>query len=165
MYRTIQLYMQPVRPLLSFLCLMALLLPGCGTLGGFENITFSTSKQNLKIGIDSLYAAYPQYRIPSKWESKDDWSARGYDFLESRLFYFKDSPEELYYVSFVGDSISFTDKSKVTVAVRAVANETPGWKLEKVIGSKERDRIELRFRTEIVEKLERITGSKAREGD
>ena len=157
--------MTPTRHLLFFLYLMAYLLQSCGTLGGFEIITFSTSKENLEKGIDSLYAAYPQYRIPSKWNSKDDWSARGYDFLESRLFYFKDPPEELYYVSFVGDSTSFADKSKVSISVRAVTNETSGWILEKDVSSKESDRIELRFRKEIVEKLARITDSKAREGD
>lgn len=140
-------------------------LPSCGTLGGFETITFSTSKKSLESGIDSLYAIYPQYRIPAKWKSLDDWSARGYDFLESRLFYFKNPPEELYYVSFIGDSADLANKSKISISIRAVTNETSGWKLEKDVSSKESERIELRFRKEIVEKLEQITGSQARQGD
>src|ERR1700686_1727012 len=131
----------------------AVFFAGCGTLGGFEIITFSTSKQKLESGIDSLYAKYPQYRIPPAWKSLDDWSARGYDFLESRLFYFNNPPQELYYVSFVGDSTDFADTSKISISVRAVTNETSGWKLEKDVSSKESDRIEARFRKEIVEKL------------
>jgi hypothetical protein len=144
-----------------YFCLIitAFTLQSCGTLGGFETVTLTTSKQKLEKGIDSLYLAYPDYRIPSKWKSKDDWSARGYDFLESRLFYFKNKPEELYYVSFVGDSQILADTTQVSISVRAVTNESSGWQLEKDISSGEHDRIELRFRKEIIEKLERITNS------
>jgi hypothetical protein len=142
------------------------LLTSCGTLGGFEIITFSTSKHKLEAGIDSLYSRYPQYRMPndSAWKSNDDWSARGYGFLDSRIFFFSNPPQELYYVSFVGDSTDFADTSKVSISVRAVTNISSGWRLEKDVSSREGDRIEERFRKEIGEKLESLTHSHFRIG-
>jgi len=99
--------------------------------------------------------------IRGRYNSNNIDSPRGYDFLESSLFYFKNSPEELYYISFVGDSATFADTTQVSIAVRAVTNESSGWQLEKDVSSGERNRIELRFRKEIVEKLERITNCRA----
>lgn len=47
----------------SLAILNVLLSCGAGTLGGFEPITFPTSKAKLEQAVDSLFANYPQYRI------------------------------------------------------------------------------------------------------
>jgi hypothetical protein len=151
---------------LTFLFSFLIVLSGCGTLGGFEIVTFPISKHKLEVGIDSLFSQYPQYRMPNDtaWKTYDDWSARGYDFLESRIFFFNNSPQELYYVSFVGDSTDFADTSKVSISVRAVTSISSGWRLEKDVSSRESDRIEDRFRKEIGEKLEKLTNTHLRSG-
>src|SRR5882672_7782340 len=87
-----------------------------GTLGGFEDNVFPVSKKRLDNAIDSLYKEFPQYKIPEKWMDLDNWSARGYDFLESNIFYFKDNPEEMYYVTYIGDQETLQDTTKVTIA-------------------------------------------------
>ena len=65
---------------------------GAGTLGGFEKITFFTSKRILVAAIDSLFAQNPEYKITEKWKKGNNWSERGYDFLDTRIFYFKSTP-------------------------------------------------------------------------
>ncbi len=129
---------------------------GAGTLGGFDTRTFSTSKRKLVAAIDTLYAQYPGYKIPDKWKSLDDWHERGYDFLESRIFYFKSPPEEMYYVAFYGDANDSiqADTTRTGISIRAVSDGTPGWVLEGNTSHSEKKRIQDRFDREIVFKLE-----------
>jgi hypothetical protein len=137
---------------------------GAGTLGGFDIRTFPTSKTTLVRAIDTLFAKHPEYVIPYKWQSRDDWKARGYDFLDSRIFYFSSNPEEMYYVSFIGDANdSIQANTKMTsISIRAVAsNESVGWTLEKETSSADKERIEKRFNEEIILKLEKYTRTKA----
>ena len=135
---------------------------GAGTLGGFDERVFPVSKQRLAKAIDSLYKVYPDYKIPSKWQHLDDWHERGYDFLDSRIFYFKIKPEEMYYISFIGmPEDSALNNRSATIAVRAVCDGT-GWSLEENTGWSEKRRIEDRFDREIIAKLEQYTGAKAR---
>jgi hypothetical protein len=137
---------------------------GAGTLGGFDTRTFPTSKKNLVQAIDTLFARHPEYIIPYKWESRDDWKARGYDFLDSRIFYFNSNPEEMYYVSFIGDDANDSiqvDTTMISISIRAIANETVGWTLEKETSTEDKARIEKRFDEEIISKLEKYTRTKA----
>ena len=136
---------------------------GCGTLGdGFGEWNFPIPKKKLEIAIDSLYKIYPEYSIPEKWEKQNDWSERGYDFLESDIFYFKSSPEEMYYVTFIGDSATLANPSNVSIGIRSVFKEnTPKqWLLSDDVDSKEKIRIENRFASEIISKLEEYTKTK-----
>ncbi len=136
----------------------------CGTLGGIgDTINFPTSKKNLEIAMDSLFVKHPEYKIPEKWETYNDWHQRGYDFLESRIFYFKSSPEEMYYVSFIGDSVMLADTTKIGIAIRATYNgDARGrWVLGDSLGSSEKQRIISRFDNEIVSKLEQYTKTKS----
>ncbi|TJY63736.1 hypothetical protein FAZ19_15815 [Sphingobacterium alkalisoli] len=135
----------------------------CGTLGGLDDRVFLVSKEKIENAIDSFYTMNPTYVIPAKWEQHNDWSKRGYDFLESRIFYFKSSPEEMYYVSFVGTSTSPADTFTCTLAIRAVFKEDEkGWYLEKDLDRKEKKRIEARFDNEIVSKIEVYANAKAK---
>jgi len=135
----------------------------CGTLGGFESRTFSTSKQNLVNSIDTLYKNHPEYKIPDKWNPFDDWKERGYNFLDSRIFYFKSEPEEMYYVTFLGDqndSIQVNSQS-TRISIRAINKGTGHWQLENETSNSEKERINNRFENEIVSKLENYINSKS----
>jgi hypothetical protein len=133
---------------------------GAGTLGGFDTYFFPTSKKLIKESIDSLYSKHPEYKIPKKWIYFDDWKARGYDFLETNIYYFNSEPEEMYYVSFYGDANDSiqVDESKTGISVRAV-NNGYGWILEKETSTNEKARIEKRFYDEIVSKIELYSGT------
>ena len=137
----------------------------CGTLGGFDEINFPTSKENLERAIDSLYSSHPEYKIPPEWETYNDWSKRGYDFLESRIFYFQLPPNEMYYVSFIGDSAMLADTTQILISIRAVNKGTDYWYLRSDLDSREQQRIQARFNNEIVSKLELYTNSKSRKDD
>ena len=136
---------------------------GAGTLGGFDTRMFPTSKRNLVQAIDTFFAKYPDYKIPDKWKSHDDWKERGYDFLDSRIFYFKADPEEMYYVTFYADANDSVqvDTTRSGIAIRAVENNTSGWTTEDNTSSSDKRRIEARFDKEIISKLEQYTGTKA----
>ena len=92
--------------------LLIISLTSCGTLGGFDTIEFPTSKQRLVWAIENLYTQNPEFVIPDNLKHLDDWKKRGYGFLDSRIFYFKSSPEEMYYVTFVGDFLTIQFQKK-----------------------------------------------------
>jgi len=151
-----------------FVILFTIVLIGCGvaagTLGGFDRITFPTSKRALVVAIDSLYAQHPEYKIPDKWKREDDWKSRGYDFLDSRIFYFMKQPEEMYYVSFYGDANDSVqvDSTATAIAIRAVYNgSTYNWTKEGDLNSSEEKRMQKRFKEEIISKLEKYTNTKS----
>ena len=146
------------------LIILSILLTGCigaGTLGGFEAVSFPNSKSNVVKAIDSIYIVFPNYHLPDKWKAYDNWSERGYDFLDSRIFYFKSDPEEMYYVTFIGDANDSVQKVEgiTSLAIRAYMKaDKPGkWQKESETSSTERSRIEVRFRIEIVSKINDFT--------
>ncbi|MFC5682023.1 hypothetical protein ACYE2N_09500 [Flavobacterium sp. MAHUQ-51] len=136
---------------------------GAGTLGGFDLRTFPVSKRKIVLAIDTLYKHYPEYKIPDKWKIYDDWHKRGYDFLDSRIFYFKKYPEEMYYVTFYGDANDSiqVDTTKTSLSIRTYHNEQFNrWIKEENCNSKEKKRIQKRFDEEIISKVELYLNSK-----
>ncbi len=144
---------------------LAFLIIGCdGTLGGFNTVSFPVSKKKIEIALDSLYFNYPDYKIPDKYQDFNSWSKNGYDFLDSRLFYFSKFPEEMYYVSFVGDEKTFKDTTHIDIAIRSVfIGRKRKWLKQEEFTKEEEIRIQTRFKTEIISKLEKYTNSKARD--
>jgi hypothetical protein len=137
-------------------------LVSCGTLGGIgDGIYFPISKKKLEIAMDSLYVKHPEYKTPKDWEKFNNWSERGYEFLESRIFYFKSSPEEMYYVTFIGDSTALANTMKIRIGIRALNKGNYKWLLDDDLDSKEKERVEKRFDVEIISKLEEYTKTKA----
>ncbi|MCV9386857.1 hypothetical protein [Reichenbachiella ulvae] len=132
-----------------------------GTLGAFEVRTFPISKQTLVRGIDSLYSNHPEYLLPKSWESYDDWSERGYDFLDSRIFYFDEEPREMYYVTWIADANDSiqADTPRTSLALRAYRNETESWTLESSCSDHEKSRVQKRLDEEIIKKIEHYTQS------
>jgi hypothetical protein len=159
--------MTSLRTIVLFLLLVVSGCLGAGTLGGFDLIKFSTSKRVLVNAIDSLYAQHPEYRIPNKWKARDNWKSRGYDFLDTRIFYFSSSPEEMYYVSFYGDANESiqADTTTTGISIRAVNSGADAhWAKESDFSPSEKKRIDERFRSEIVSKLEAYSNSEATVG-
>ena len=144
----------------TLISLLAVLLGGCGTLGGFDPRTFSTKRRDIEQAIDSLYSKYPEYRMPDKWKKYDFWDSAGYGFLETRMFYFSKPPEEMYYVSF----LEYPDTMTTTISIRSVFNGEH-WTEEGDTRRQEENRIENRFDSEIVSKLENLSNSHAVKGD
>ena len=148
-----------------FLLFVVIICINCdGTLGGFNTVSFPVSKKKLEVAFDSLYSNYPEYKIPDKYQEFNSWSKRGYDFLDSRLLYFSQSPEEMYYISFVGDEQTFKDTSHIDVAIRSVwIASKRKWLEQDDFSKEEENRIQTRFKSEIISKLEKYTNSKAKD--
>jgi hypothetical protein len=127
---------------------------GAGTLGGFDSIKFDTDKKTLLNALDTLYKLYPKYAIPNKWKDFDNWSERGYDFLNGRILYFESSPEEMFYVTILVGN-------ETRIAIRAIHRGSGRWLLEKDFSLDEKERILKRFDFEIISKLKELTKSKS----
>jgi hypothetical protein len=148
-----------------FFIVISFLLISCdGTLGGFNTIRFPISKKKIDIAFDSLGANYSEYKIPDRYKDYNNWSKRGYDFLDSRIFYFKQLPEEMYYVTFVGDEEIFKDTTHIDIAIRSVfIGSKKKWVKQEDFTEEENNRIQARFKNEIISKLERYTNSKSKD--
>jgi hypothetical protein len=136
-----------------------MLLAGCGyfsagTLGGFPPITFPTTKKNLETAMVEFYKNHPEYSIPQKWKAEDTWPERGYDFLDSRIFYFSNDPEEMYYVTFIGDD-SMDKIGTATIAIRAVYSNSHHWDTYDELEESKQKEIEARFNDEVISRLEK----------
>lgn len=148
----------------TFAFLLLFIIISCdGTLGGFDSRNFVTPKQNIEKAIDTLFAKNPELKIPEKWKEYDNWKKSGYDFLDTRIFYFQSEPEEMYYVSFVEDGNEKQNENGPTIlAIRYIFTKRHNkWLKEEDFEIGEKERIEKRFDTEVVSKLEKYTGVKA----
>jgi hypothetical protein len=147
-----------------FILLFGYLLISCdGTLGGFDNRNFETPKQNIEKAIETLFVKNPELEISEKWRDYDTWKKRGFGFLDTRIFYFQSEPEEMYYVSFVEDgNEKQNEKGPTILAIRSVFTKRHSqWLKEEDFYDSEKERIENRFDTEIISKLEKYSGLKA----
>lgn len=153
--------MKYIKPTFYRVLILFLFINCDGTLGGFNTIRFPVSKLKLDIAIDSLYLHNPEYKIPTNWTEHDNWSKRGYKFLESNIFYFKQEPQEMYYVTYVGEKKNLDTQNYSDLAIRAVYNGKEKWLKEKDFTKEEKQRILNRFKTEIITKLEQNLNCKS----
>jgi hypothetical protein len=141
-------------------CLFVIFYSGCGTLGGWTDVCFSVPKKTFEVGVDSLFTNHAEYKIPPKWNDFNDWHKAGYDFLESWIFYFQSSPEEMYYVTIVDNPVNSVEP-RTTIAIRAINMGSYRWFNYDDVSEKEHKRIQERFDTEIIPKLEAFTHVRA----
>jgi hypothetical protein len=149
--------------------LMAVLLSiffyGChysdDTLGGWPERTFPISKKKIGDAINRLYKENPEYRVPDKWKYEDSSIRKAYFFLPSITFYFKGDPEEMYYVTFIGDDAMLADPSQITISIRLMNSGGSKWFKYIELNMDERKRIQARFDKEIISKLELYTKTNA----
>jgi hypothetical protein len=110
----------------------------------------------LNAAIDTLYFKNPEYKIPAKWLRYDNFAAKPSTYLFKKIFYFKDKPEEMYYVSLIDDSIMTGDTSQTGLAIRAV-NRNGEWMQVDKFDYKQQRKIQRRFNKEIISKLKEYT--------
>jgi len=140
-----------------------------GTLGSFKRWAFVITEKQFEQELSQFFKNNPQYLVPEKWDYLDTWKESGYGFLKSKIFYFKDGPEEMYYVSYRDIDDDFTAKEgfKTTIiSIRAVTdgNEMRIWfTVEDYEKNKvEEKRIDDRFHNEIISKLEKQMNLKSK---
>lgn len=145
-----------------FITLSILLISCDGTLGGFDNRVFQSPKENIITALDTFFIDNPEMQIPAKWKSHDNWKKRGYDFLDSRIFYFNTVPEEMYYVTFVANGNENQNKNGPTIlAIRAVNNGRGKWIKYDDFDAEEKERIEQRFDKNVIIEIEKYSRIKA----
>jgi len=145
------------------LCCISGLITGCDTMGQIGGTySFHTSKDTLERAIDTLFAKYPEYRMPQKWEQYNTLTPRPAPYLENKYFYFKDQPEEMYYVVLIDNLVMTGDSSRAGLAIRAVNTGNSKWLKESDLGYRDERRIAKRFDSLIVTKLQKYTGAKVR---
>ena len=129
---------------------------GAGTLGSFDDRRFSLQKSDFLTVFDSL----TEKQIPDKWKDTAASIENTYDFLANDVtcLYLKDNPEEMYFVSYQGNS-KFT-----VISVRSVFRNGR-WAVKGDLDDEEIDRIETRFDKEIINKIEGRTRTKAERVD
>ena len=131
--------------------------PGDGALGGWNIVVFKTTEEKLKVAIDSLYKIEPKYHQIKKWQYEADYWIKDHSYLRTIIFYFKDEPEEMYYVTFVGLGLG-DNPNYSRLAIRGVENGKGSWKRYDDFSTTEQLRVAKRFDREIVKRLESISG-------
>lgn len=122
-----------------------------GTLGSFDTRRFKLKKSDFVSVFDSI----PERQIPDKWIENAMSIRHTYEFMrENTCVYLKGYPEEMYFVSYNGNS-----KFSV-ISIRSVYMQNR-WFTQKDLDDSERERIENRFDAEIINKIENATGTKA----
>lgn len=127
--------------------------PG-GGLGGFPHKKFETDIFTLENTIDCMLESDSSFAVPEKWKKiENEWQERGYDFLNTRIFYFPNPPEEMYYVSFIGYDTAKPGSKYSEISIRSVGNKN-GWKSYKSFDDDDEiERIESRFDSLVVTKV------------
>lgn len=135
---------------------------GAGSLGGWDRIVFKIPETKLKKAIDSLYKVEPKYYHIKRWKSEAKYWVKNFSYLRTVIFYFDEPPTEMYYVTFIpagtGDNPNYS-----TLAVRGVENGDGKWKEFGEFDVADQERIQNRFKKEIISRLEQITKTKSEE--
>ncbi|MES2827309.1 MAG: hypothetical protein V4687_04120 [Bacteroidota bacterium] len=121
-----------------------------GTLGASDGVEFPHSSDKINEGLDSLFSKYSEYQVPEKWHDLDNWSKRGMDYLNGRVLYFRESPEEMYFLTASSDTINGVGKT--AIFIRAVSNGDT-WINFADLSDTERRRMEDRFDKEVIPKI------------
>lgn len=145
---------------------------GAGTLGAFKGYCFPISEKDFEKELINFYTSNPSYKLPKKWEDINNWEKSGYGSLNGKIFYFEETPEEMYYATFfelVDDYTLLEGQRSVKFSVRAIYNGNGFYKwltVDDFVESKsEKDRIEKRFHNEVIKKIEKLTNTKAIESN
>jgi hypothetical protein len=122
-----------------------------GTLGSFDDRRFRLKKSDFVSVFDSI----PERQIPDKWKESAMSIEHTYEFIhENTCVYLKEYPEEMYFVSYNGNS-KFS-----AISIRSVYTRNR-WFTQRDLDDSERERIENRFDAQIIRQIEDATGTKA----
>lgn len=135
---------------------------GAGTLGGWKTLVFPVVESKLDSTIQVFFKDNPMYLVPENLKYEEDsWQNSGFGFLKSHVFYFKNSPEEMFYVTYVESGFGVKNPNWARIAIRSVYSEKGGWKKREEYSLAEQDRIQNRFYKEICFKLEKYAHVKS----
>lgn len=131
-----------------------------GTLGSGYKYSFKCNERDLNLCLDNYLKINNEFKVPEKWEKYNNWTEKGYDFLNGKIFYFEqdfESGEEMYFVSVLD---SYPKKnSQSNVAVRAVfrfINNSPRWLYLDDLSMQESEKIERRFQKLVLDHMNDI---------
>jgi hypothetical protein len=123
---------------------------GAGTLGTFQVWKLDTNIDKVL----SAFEAINESNLPDKWKKTSSNIQQNYEFMSTICIYFRESPEEMYFLSYNGNS-------KVTkISVRSVYDGKI-WRTQNKCTDEENSRINNRFQQIIIKKLKNITNSSA----
>lgn len=145
-----------------FLVLSIMFLLSCenkiaGTLGSGHKYLFNCNEKELDFCLNKFSEKQNEMKVPKKWIKFDNWKEKGYDFLNGKVFYFKEGNnqiEEMYFVSIL-DSYP-KEKDKTSVSIRAVfrfVDNNPRWIYLDDFDKSEVSKIEERFQKMILDKM------------
>lgn len=127
--------------------MILLFLSSCGTTGHLVFYHFDANKYDVEKEISTIINKDSSYSLPMKWKGVNKGG-----YFEMIYIYFKNSPEEIYRISFTGDSSVWKHSSTSRLAlVSQFDGDT--WRNESELSNKEIKRIENRFETEILSKI------------
>ena len=139
------------------LCLMSCDTKVAGTLGGGYVYEFNCNEVELNKCLDSFEKKTKHLHIPQKWEKYNNWNESGYSFLKGKIFYMKSNSEleeEMYYVSVLGSSQEFKNKSRTSIrAVFRKVGNFPRWLYFEDISDSNAEIIENRFQKVVLNKM------------
>jgi hypothetical protein len=128
-----------------------------GTLGSGYKYLFKCNEKDLNLCLDNYIRTNDEFKVPEKWEKYNNWTEKGYDFLDGKIFYFKkdfESNEEMYFVSVLNSYPK--NNNQTNVAVRAVfkfINNSPRWLYFDDINRQESEKIELKFQKFVLDNM------------
>ena len=129
-------------------CFIAIVLfSSCGTTGHVRFYNFDSPKSEVEKDLLKVINSDSAFSVPTKWvESTRD------DLFERYYAYFHSGPEEMYQIGFTGDSTQWKASSACKLALIGIYDGDT-WKFEKDLSRKEEKRIQNRFETNILSKL------------
>lgn len=133
---------------------------GAGSLSAWEIRVFEVPEVKLIAGIDCFLQTNPKYSVIQKWKDMADGWEKAYSFMKTYVFYFDQSPSEMYYVTLI-DAGYGNNPNYSRLAIRAVENGSGSFKQYEEFNAVEQERIRTRFYREVIVELEQIVHTKS----
>lgn len=124
------------------------LLISCGTTGKIIFYNFDKPKLEVYSELMKILNDSSKFVVPLKWKGLTEGDVLDYDYV-----YFKENPEELYQIRFKYDSLEWAKSPSSTLAIVAVYQENTKFQYNSDLSNKERERVQLRFETEILTRI------------
>lgn len=133
----------------NYILLLALVIfSSCGHEGHIQFYNFDASKYVIEKEILKAINEDSVYTVPQKWIE----GTKGNNYFETMYVYFKNNPEEMYQIGFIGDSTDWNNSSSSTLAIIIQFNGEV-WNYKNDISRKGIVRITKRFEDEILSKI------------
>ena len=139
--------------------------PGIHGLDILEVERLDLNRTEFEIQYKLFENGYPSYQAPSKWSDSINYWNQVFGFVDCKYIYFNQNPEELYFVTLIGDSKDTTSLNQTLfyqqtlLGVRASFDSINGWRTENDFTENETNRITRRFKTKIIPKIKKASSN------